>query len=333
MTACGGREPEEVPAGTFTIGYDAERTGPLAERDRVILETARIAVAEINRLGGIDRRLRLVLRRRRERVQAFLLPCDPSAQRALAAALPRRAIALAPCSGDPATARRFRFYVPVSVDADTQAAQLVDYLRAQGYERAHVIRAERPRYSRLLEEAFERAARARGIAIVAGLEKQADVIVTALFPPRAATLVRRLRDTRVTTPIAGMDPLDSRRVVEEAPDGAVFTAFGFPEPGLETDELYEKYRARFGHRPDGSYAALGYDAVKVLEWAIGEADSVDPNAIVAALDGLEVHGALGELRYPSDRRGAPEAEVAVVAVEDGELALVEKDVPEPLREP
>jgi len=55
-------------------------------------------------------------------------------------------------------------------------------------------------------------------------------------------------------------------------------------------------------------------------------------AVVSA-DGLEVDGALGKITYPGGDEHNPETEVALVKVENGKFALVEKGVPEDVPDP
>jgi ABC-type branched-subunit amino acid transport system substrate-binding protein len=72
----------------------------------------------------------------------------------------------------------------------------------------------------------------------------------------------------------------------------------------------------------------------VLEAAIKEADSTDPDDIAKALsDGLEVDGALGKITYRGSGSHNPETEVALVKVHNGKFELVEKGVPEDVPEP
>jgi branched-chain amino acid transport system substrate-binding protein len=355
VAGCGGGEPEtELPRRTLTIGYRAGPAGALAARDRAIVQTARIAVSEINRLG-IDRRVRLRLEPTPGRAWAVLLPCDPVAAAAVARLAARRgALAVAPCNADPRAVRRGRRYVPVAAGTNDEAAQLADYLRDEGHERAFLVTASDLPYARLLAGYFERAAAGRAIEVVgkaaapvgersfrgevraiARAEPRPDIVVTSLFFPSALAFVRALREAGVTTPVAGMDGMDGRFSADAAAalEGTVFTTFGYPEPGLGTDELYEKYKARLGRRPEGSYAALGYDAVKVLEAAINEAESVEPGAVAAALADLDVQGALGKISYPRGGDRNPAREIAVVEIEGGEPTLVEKSTPDDVPSP
>ena len=346
---CGGGDEDELPAGTFEIGYRPNATGPLAARDRSIVAGARIAVADVNRLGGVDRTLRLALVPRFEDVDAVLLPCAPELQTVPARAATRAAVvALAPCNADPTLADRVRGAWPVAVGANVQAARLAEHLHENGGTRAVVVVDNRVRYAVLLAGYFRAAAGRVGVAVsreveIGGLRSRPDrlvravardrpdILVAAVLPADAAWLASELRRQGLDTPLAGLDTVESAAVLEsnaQALEGLTYTSFSFPEPGLETDELYEKYKAAVGRRPDGSAIVLGHDAVKVVEAAIDDAGSTSFQALLEVRAGLEVGGAVGKIAYPEGGDANPAAEVPVVAVEDGRLTMVENRAPE-----
>jgi hypothetical protein len=132
-------------------------------------------------------------------------------------------------------------------------------------------------------------------------------------------------------PVDGLDRLDSaagRAAAGAGAEGVTFATFGYPVPGSELDELYEKYRLDHGARPDGSEVQLGYDCVRVIGKAVEQAKTTDPAAMAANLPGLEIGGAGGVLDYPEDGSRQPRADVAVAQVRDGRLELVHGGRPE-----
>ena len=345
----GGDAEDELPAGTFEIGYRATPTGSLAARDRAIVAGARIAIADVNRLGGVDRTLRLSLVPRLQDVDAVLLPCAPELQAAPARAAARAAVVgLAPCNGDPTLSSRMPGVWPIAVGANVQAARLGEHLRGKGLTDAVVIVDARVRYAALLARYFRAAARQAGITVSRGLDRGAlrgdplrlvrtlaghrpAVVVAAVLPADVARLARGLRGAGLETRLAALDTVESAATLAsnaDVLDGLVYTTFSFPEPGLETDELYEKYKARFGRRPHGSSIVLGHDAVKVIEAAIDDARSISFQALQNVRPGLEVGGAVGKIAYPEDGGANPRADVPVVAVADGRLKLVDARMPE-----
>jgi substrate-binding family protein len=109
---------------------------------------------------------------------------------------------------------------------------------------------------------------------------------------------------------------------EGAPDGAVYATYGFPDPGSETDEFYERYRSLYGHRPDSILAALGADAIDVLSVTLESAASAAPDRVAAELrDGIKVGGVLGTIEFPGDTN-RPRVDAAIVRVDGSRLRLV-----------
>jgi hypothetical protein len=107
-----------------------------------------------------------------------------------------------------------------------------------------------------------------------------------------------------------------------APDGTVYATYGFPDPGSEADEFYERYRSLHGHRPDSILAALGADALDVLAVAIDSAENAAPARVVEELrGGITVSGVLGKIDFPGDTN-RPRVDAAIVRVEGSRLRLV-----------
>ncbi|MDQ3894070.1 MAG: ABC transporter substrate-binding protein, partial [Actinomycetota bacterium] len=274
--------------------------------------------------GGVDGkvRLRLLVGQARRLVgggaRILVLPCDARLQAASAAAVQGAAVlALEPCNTQ--IWRRFPDVWPVSVSPPAEARVLVDYVRQQGHERVAIV-------------GDGRAARAvRAAAAERGLERvpasRADAVVVALAAPFAPNAVSRLRRRGIRAPVVATHGLDDRRAVvahRAALTGSVFLTFGFPDPGSELDELFERYRALTGHPPSSSVAALGYDAVRVLEEAMVEAGSTEPGVLAATMPGLEAYGATGTIAYPDGGGRDPSVDVALVRIENGGLALIDR---------
>jgi ABC-type branched-subunit amino acid transport system substrate-binding protein len=109
---------------------------------------------------------------------------------------------------------------------------------------------------------------------------------------------------------------------EDAPDGTIYATYGFPDPGSEADEFYERYRSLHGRRPDSILAALGADAIDVLSVAIEEAAGTQPARVAAELrKGVSVGGVLGTIEFPGGTN-RPRVDAAVVRVEGSRLRLV-----------
>lgn len=72
-------------------------------------------------------------------------------------------------------------------------------------------------------------------------------------------------------------------------------------------EFAEKYRAVMGRFPE-AYAFEAYDSLMLMADAINRAGSLDPDAIIAALEDTEYEGAAGTYTFPYGTQNPPEAD-------------------------
>lgn len=151
-----------------------------------------------------------------------------------------------------------------------------------------------------------------------------DDAVRLLAPetPRGRRVASLLHlHTGVTRPV-GPDAPERVTPPDGAPDGTVFATYGFPDPGNETDEFYERYRSIYGRRPDSILAALAADAIDVFAVAIELAASTQPAPVAAELrKGISVGGVLGTIEFPGDTN-RPQVATAIVRVDGSRLRLV-----------
>jgi branched-chain amino acid transport system substrate-binding protein len=321
VAGCGGSDsPKRTLApGTLTVGAVVASL-----RDRPIADAARLGAGEVNDAGGIHGKLRLRVvagpdarKLAREGASVFILPCEPGDEgRALGAVRGLRVLTFATCNDEPvvgAGAQTLTAPWGVGPDVDDRAAMLAAGLHDRDVTRIALVPGG-------AADVIRKAAAAWGIQVTL---RQPEAIAT----DGDWAIVDRLRGRSVY----GLDRLDTSRGIRAAgadAEGRSFATFGFPVPGSELDELYERYRLAYGARPDGSQAQLGYDAIRVLTEAVEKARSRDPVAVAGALPGLEVSGAGGVLNYPDDGSRRPRADAALVEVRNGRLDLVKRGRPE-----
>lgn len=172
-----------------------------------------------------------------------------------------------------------------------------------------------------------------GLSPSAQADALADLVEepVGLAPPqtRRGRLVARLLAERVRVgtsgPTAGTDALRTVLPPPDAPEGALYVTYGFPEPGSELDEFYERYKAMFGHRPPSVVAALAADALDVLATAIEEAATPDPIAVASQIrdEGIEVGGVLGTIEF--DGSGTkPRTPWVALRIESGRNSVVSR---------
>jgi branched-chain amino acid transport system substrate-binding protein len=285
-------------------------------------------------------------------VAAMILPCNTDFQVAMASVAQRaKQFTLSPCNADPTAWRKFPIYWPVGVAGNAQMAQLASYAQSAGLKKIYVLDSNFL-YIHLMAKYFKKAAPLYGLRIAgtasvpfgatgfpndysAFVDKvkaaKPQAVMTGLFTPYVDTFTKQLRAAGLNVPVLGSDGMDTGLDLTAggtAVNGNVFTTFGYPTPGSPTAKFYSDYAKRFGKRPDGSYAALGYETIKVLEAAVRRANSTDPKKIQAALGaGMTVSGALGQIVYPGHGQHNPTNPVAVVAIKNRKFSLVKVGVP------
>ncbi len=289
------------------------------------------------------------------KVNVLVLPCNTDFQIGMAAvANPKGQFMLSPCNADPTVARKYGNYWPVGMAGNAQLAQLANYAKLKKYKKVYVLDAPQMLYVHLMAKYFKKAAPSRGIQIVGsddipfgatGFPQDysaiatkikndsggAQAIMTGLFSPFVDFLARDLRRAGVNLPVIGTDGMDTQLNLttgKDAVNGYGFTTFGFPDKGSATVRFYAQFKGRFGASPDGTYPALGYDTIKVLEAAVIKAGGINGKVIQAALaNGMTVNGALGPVKYSGSNRHNPTNIVAALQIKNGKFVKVLKGVP------
>lgn len=290
----------------------------------------------------------------RKHVNMMVLPCNTDYQVAMASVAQRaKQLTLSPCNADPTVGRRTPVYWALGMAGNAQMAQLANYAKLRKYRRVYVLDSNFL-YVHLMAKYFKKAAPSRGISIVgtdnipfgatgfpsdyaAQVQKIKNVrpapsaIMTGLFTPFVDTLAKQLRSAGVNAPIIGSDGMDTQLNLTSggsAVNGNAFTAFGYPNKGSATAKFYNQFKKRFGASPDGSYPALGYDAIKTIEAAVLKAGSTDPKKLATVFrKGLTIHGALGTSRFLGHNNHNAVAPVAVTQIKNGKFVLVMKNIP------
>ncbi|MGC8777860.1 MAG: ABC transporter substrate-binding protein [Candidatus Caldatribacteriaceae bacterium] len=164
-----------------------------------------------------------------------------------------------------------------------------------------------------------------------------DFVYVGAIPDNCGLIAKQLREGGVTIPIFGEDGFDTPLLVEtggEAAEGVVFaTHMSLEDPSPVVQNFKSAYQAMFGNAPENAFAALGYDAIKVLAKAIELAGSDDPKKIpegLAQIKGLE--GVSGTISYEGGSQ-VPNKSVAVIEVKGGKFTTVKQIAPEYMPDP
>lgn len=317
------------------VGVIASRTGAAASYGDRVVKGVDIALAELERGEGPGARFRLVYRDdathpdvgaqaareliEKEGVRMIVgAVSSPVTLRIAPIAEASRTLLLSPTASAPAVTGAgewvFRNY-PSDV---LEGASLADFALDAGLRRVAVVAvghdfgavraaAFRERFSGagrqvVRTEVFDErdAASFEGVASrLAGLGL--DGVYLVGFGADTAAMLRAIRSAGIRALVLATSSVTAEtiRAAGAAADLLVFpkSAFdpGSPEPA--TRAFVEAYRARYGEEPD-TFAAHGYDALKLLAAAVERAGSAEPEKVRSALRTIEDwRGACGPVAF------------------------------------
>jgi len=152
-------------------------------------------------------------------------------------------------------------------------------------------------------------------------DAHSEMVYLAAGPKEAKTVIEALRRAEINSPIFGGDSLDSLDLRQEGMGRIIFSTHALlDENSSRTGEFVRAYRAEYGYPPENAFSALGYDAVKLLAEAIDRAGSSDPEAIVQALGNTSgFSGVTGDISYQDDSC-IPNKDATIVSLIEGEIA-------------
>ncbi|WP_366923463.1 ABC transporter substrate-binding protein [Metallumcola ferriviriculae] len=158
----------------------------------------------------------------------------------------------------------------------------------------------------------------------------ADVVYVPGYYQQVGLIINQAREIGLDAPFLGADGWDSPKLVEiagaEALNNTFFTNhYASSDPSEKVQKFVEAYKAEYGEVPS-SFAALGYDAAKLIVDAIERAGSADPDAIKDALAATKDFDAVtGKLTF--DENHNPIKEIAIIEMLDGNQELKTKKAP------
>jgi branched-chain amino acid transport system substrate-binding protein len=198
----------------------------------------------------------------------------------------------------------------VSFGDNTMAAASAEYSLKQGYKNAYVLGSSELPYTSLTPGWFKQVFEAGGGKVVGtdtykigatdyatqvtkiqNCSPQPDVIYSPIFVPDSGVFLKQLRAAGVTTPFVSHDGNDSVLYGQSggnAVDGSVYTTHTFlSEPGMPADFL-KAYKAFFHKDPEtNATEAMGRDTIYIITQAAANANSSDPDKVLAAIRQLK----------------------------------------------
>ena len=157
----------------------------------------------------------------------------------------------------------------------------------------------------------------------------ADVIFVPAYYEEVGKIVKQARELGITCPILGTDGWDDSKVADIAGADALNNTFFSTHYSDKDDSVkgfVEAFKQEYGHMPN-VFAALGYDAGKMIVDAIKRAGSDDPEKIRQALEetkDLQV----GTGTITMDKNHNPIKQAVILENKNGDRVLVAKIMPD-----
>ena len=329
---------------------------PFSLRDDLIAEGVELAVDEINGRGGVlGRPLELVMEDDGAEVEKALLLAETFAEDpritavighgdssvSLSVALVyeiSNLILFCPASTSPELTEKGYAYVFRNVPTDELIGRrAADLCSEKGLSSLAILHSD-DHYGIALANAFEKRMNELELRVADrrsfrdGKPAEVEYILDRLAihdvdgflfagPVDAgAVFLESARDRGFTQPVIGGDRLDSPRLLEMAPRRTnslfIITAYNPHSSRAESVDFHKAFLKTYNRAPD-AWAALGYDAVKVLARAMEQAGSTDPVKVAPALHGMKGYMGVTGAHSFDEQGDVPEKTVVVKSLENG----------------
>ncbi len=366
--ATSGYAEEQIVLGAL---YNS--TGPQAGLDVPSSRGARLAVAEANANGGVlGRSLVLDIRNGESKAGVVktqateLLALDPAPVALFGLSDTDLVLTAAPIAAadkrlfltsgatSPLLPAEVPEYLFLACFGDNvQAAAAAEWAYNEQRARTAVVLFDSTQtYTRLLKGYFKTRFVQLGGSIAAEHGFASDMLDPALVDlPKADIVffsgeepsnirkgVSKLREAGVTCPILGGDSFDSYGLWNNAPkvDKVYYTTHAYLGADNRAPKVVAFRKAFQAAYPDSvpdAFAALGYDAARLLIHAIEQAKSDDPTTIRKALAATRnFDGVTGTISYSAGSR-IPKKPVTLIRVAGGKLELVGEFTPQQVPSP
>ena len=181
----------------------------------------------------------------------------------------------------------------------------------------------------LMEEAFLQKDQDFKAALTKLKTANADVIFVPAYYEEVGKIVKQAREMGITSPILGTDGWDDVKVADIAGAAALNNTYFSTHYSDKDDSVkpfVDAFDKAYGHKPN-VFAALGYDAGKMLVDAIKRAGSDDPEKICRALaETKDLKVGTGTISM--DKNHNPIKQAVILENKDGDRVMVAKIMPE-----
>ena len=363
FAGCGSKESGD----TIKVGANFELTGNVANYGNATIEGLQLAIDEANEAGGINgKKIELVsVDDKSEAAEsinaATKLISDDDVKVIVGPATTGLVLAetqtatdakvpiIAPCATSPeATVEngKVKPYVFRSCFIDPQQGEVMATFAAKDLKaKTAVIYVDNSSdYSKNLGKVFKEKFEAAGGKVVmeeAFLQKDqdfkatklktanADVMFVPAYYEEVGKIVKQAREMGINSAILGTDGWDDTKVVDIAGADALNNTFfstHYSEKDAEVQSFIEAYKKKYNRAPN-VFAALGYDAGKMLVDALKRAGSGDTEKIREALEATK-DLKVGTGTISMDKNHNPIKTAVILEMKNGEKELKAKIAPE-----
>jgi len=242
---------------------------------------------------------------------------------------------------------------------NTQAAAAAEFARRQFGGTVAILWDDTSQYTRTLPQYFRTRFEELGGSVlldvaypggcditalgnqVTALSSTPDFVYLAGLPDCVGDVVASLRTAGVTAPVVGGDGLDTPELLEggagPTPTSNVWlTTHAWLSESDGTPEaraFITAYRDAYGVAPEDAFAALGFDAARLMVDVLGRARHRNPNGIFRALESTTgFDGVTGTVSF-SSRSHVPSKTVWILEVQNGARSLAEAFIPDSVPPP
>lgn len=166
----------------------------------------------------------------------------------------------------------------------------------------------------------------------------ADIIFFAALPQDVLPGIQLIRQAGLNVPVVGGDSYDEPGAWQgQSQLGEIYFTthayLGADNPNPAVQSFRQSYLNAYGGEEPNAFAALGYDAARLLIRAAEQSDTIDPEAIRLSLTEIQdFDGVTGTISFGADSR-IPSKSVTIMEVVDGSQQFVQELTPKKIPTP
>lgn len=131
----------------------------------------------------------------------------------------------------------------------------------------------------LVKESFSQGAVDMKTQLIKIKEAKPDAIYMPGYPPEMAIALKQTKELRISIPFLSTQAFDDPKILQLAGKAADGVSFSVPKPPDSTEKIVQdfmnKYKGTYNREP-GVTSDTGYDAVKIIAWAIENGAQTGP---------------------------------------------------------